>query len=147
MECPMDYEGPVLEIIHREIKPDNTPEVLTQLFQHLESSGSRKTVGIYQKDPSDGPLTEQVLSIVERQGMKKVEMKDFMDKVHMVKIDQEVKNMKVAGGLVNWTFTELINEVEDIIDGEKQVKHAHIQKKVEGMLEKENLLQNFLKKH
>lgn len=51
--------------------------------------------------------------------MNQVEMKEFMDKVHMVKIEQEMKNMKVAASFVEWTFGEIINEVEDIVDGEK----------------------------
>lgn len=73
-------------------------------------------------------------------------MKDFMDRVHLVKIDEEVKNMKVAAGFVNWTFSELINEVEDIIDGEKSIKHSLIQKKIEGNLEKDVQVKNFMKK-
>jgi nucleosome binding factor SPN SPT16 subunit len=69
--------------------------------------------------------------------MNQVEMKEFMDKVHMVKIEQEMKNMKVAASFVEWTFGEIINEVEDIVDGEKLIKHSHIQKKIEGNLEKD----------
>ena len=63
---------------------------------------------------------------MDKRKLEKVEMKDFMDRVHLVKIDEEVKNMKVAAGFVNWTFSELINEVEDIIDGEKSIKHSLI---------------------
>lgn len=48
-----------------------------------------------------------------------MEMKDLMDKVHMTKIEPELKNMRVAAGFVNWTFSNLINEVEDIIEDEK----------------------------
>jgi hypothetical protein len=55
-----------------------------------------------------------------------------------LKIDSELKNMKIAASFVEWTFKNIVNEVEDIIDGEKQVKHSHIQKKIEGMLEKED---------
>lgn len=66
-----------------------------------------------------------------------VEMKDLMDRVHMVKIEEELKNMKVAASFVEWTFSEIINEIEDIVDGEKQIKHSHIQKKIEGNLEKD----------
>lgn len=45
--------------------------------------------------------------------------------------------MRSAAKFVQWNFSNIVNEVEDIIDGEKQVKHSHIQKKIEGMLEKE----------
>ena len=46
-------------------------------------------------------------------------MKELMDKVHMTKIEAEIANIRVAAGLVNWTFSNLINEVEDIIEDEK----------------------------
>jgi hypothetical protein len=63
---------------------------------------------------------------LEAKQLKKIEMKDFMDKVHQVKIEAELKNMKIAASFVEWTFKNIVNEVEDIIDGEKQVKHSHI---------------------
>jgi hypothetical protein len=31
-------------------------------------------------------------------------MKDFMDKVHMVKVEEEMKNMKIASEFTEWTF-------------------------------------------
>lgn len=72
-------------------------------------------------------------------------MKDFLDKVHMTKIQSEVDNLKVASKFVKWTFDNIVNEVEDIIDAEKQVKHSQVQRKVEGMLEKDEHLEKFLK--
>lgn len=46
-----------------------------------------------------------------------------MDKVNMTKIKPEVDNLKVAANFVKWTFDSIVDEVEDIIDQEKQVKH------------------------
>lgn len=50
-------------------------------------------------------------------------MKDIMEMIHLVKIDTELRNVKVASSFVEWTFQNIVNEVEDIIDGEKQIKH------------------------
>lgn len=55
--------------------------------------------------------------------------------------------MRVAAKFVQWTFTNIVNEVEDIIDSEKQIKHSHIQKKIETVLEKPDSLKAFTKKH
>lgn len=55
--------------------------------------------------------------------------------------------MKAAAKFVYWNFANIVNEVEEIIDGEKQVKHSHIQKKIEGMLEKEEQIAKFSKKN
>lgn len=79
--------------------------------------------------------------------MEKMDMKDFMVKVHQVKIEAEIKNMKVAAAFVGWTFNQLINEVENIIDSEKMVKHSAIQKKIENYLEKDDKMKDFLKKN
>lgn len=54
--------------------------------------------------------------------------------------------MRVASNFLQWTFSKIINEVEDIIDGEKQVKHTHIQKKIESLIEKDDL-KDFLNKN
>jgi nucleosome binding factor SPN SPT16 subunit len=51
-------------------------------------------------------------------------MKEFMDKVHLVKIDCELDNMKVASRFVRWTCSNLIEEIENIIDSEKEIKHS-----------------------
>ena len=56
----------------------------------------------------------------------------------MTKIDVEIENLKTASNFVKWTFENVVREVEDIIEIEKQVKHETIQKKVEGFLENES---------
>ena len=51
-------------------------------------------------------------------------MKEVMDKVHMTKIDAELDNMRVAARFVKWTFSNLIEEIEKIIESEKEIKHS-----------------------
>ena len=58
--------------------------------------------------------------------------------MNMTKIEAEIQNLKTAANFVKWTFENVVREVEDIIEIEKQVKHEAIQKKVEGYLENEN---------
>jgi nucleosome binding factor SPN SPT16 subunit len=62
-------------------------------------------------------------------------MKELMDKVNMTKIKPEIDNLRTAANFLKWTFDNVVGEVEDIIEIEKQMKHEAIQKKVEGMLE------------
>ena len=61
----------------------------------------------------------------------------------MTKIDVEIENLKIAANFVKWTFENVVKEVEDIIEIEKQVKHEAIQKKVESFLENENKISKF----
>lgn len=64
-----------------------------------------------------------------------------------MKIDEEIENMKVASKFVHWTFNNLVTEVEDIIESDKQIKHSHIQRRFEGLLDKPDGLVGFLKKN
>ena len=67
-----------------------------------------------------------------------------MDKVHMIKIESELDNMRVAARFVRWTCSNLIEEVENIIDSEKEIKHSQISTKIERMLEKPEHISKFL---
>lgn len=132
---PDGYTGPKLEIIVRQLKPeDNTQDCIGRLVDNLKKESGK--VAVYLKDQSDGDLTESTLKRVESAGFVKSEMKELMDKVHMVKIQPELENMKIASAFVKWTFDNIVNEVEDIIDAEKKIKHSQIQNKVERMAEK-----------
>lgn len=137
MAVPQDYEGPALEFVLRTAKPDNTQEVIGQVVAKVPGG----KVAVFLKDKPDGEATEQVLAAVGPRGL--VDMKDFMDKVHMTKIGPEVDNLNVAGAFVKWTFANVINEVEDIIDAEKEIKHSQIQSKVEKMLERPEQFKKF----
>lgn len=132
----MDYKGPQLEILVRDIKQDNTPEVIDKLLGYVR--GKPAKIGIFLKDQEDGDLTQHVLKAVDDKKFQKVDMKDFMDRMNMNKIEAEIQNLKTAANFVKWTFENVVREVEDIIEIEKQVKHEAIQKKVEGYLENEN---------
>lgn len=67
-----------------------------------------------------------------------------MDKAHMVKIDSEIDNMRVAAKFLKWTFDNVVNEIEDIVEVEKKIKHSQISNKVEKMLEREDTIKKFL---
>ena len=51
-------------------------------------------------------------------------MREFMDLVHMTKIKPELENAEIAARFVKWTFDNIVNEVEDIIDAQKEIKHS-----------------------
>ena len=71
-------------------------------------------------------------------------MKELMDKAHMVKIDSEIDNMRVAAKFLKWTFDNVVNEIEDIVEVEKKIKHSQISNKVEKMLEREETIKKFI---
>lgn len=62
MEQPMDYDGPQLEIILRDSKTENTPQVIEQVLNHANHG---RKIGIYLKDKVDGPLTQAVIDALD----------------------------------------------------------------------------------
>ena len=62
----------------------------------------------------------------------------------MVKIASEIDNMRVAAKFLKWTFDNVVNEIEDIVEVEKKIKHSQISNKVEKMLEREETIKKFI---
>lgn len=72
-------------------------------------------------------------------------MKDLMDKVNMTKIQSEIGNLRTASKFVQWTFENVIHEIEDIIEIDKAQKHEAIQRRAEAILDDDRKLAKFLK--
>jgi len=144
MEVPADYDGPKLEIVVRTLKPaDNTDDVISSVLGHVKPAKAGK-VALYLKDQPDGDITEKTLKAVDAAGLTRADMKELMDKVHMVKIESEIENMRVAAKFLEWTFKNVVNEIEDIVEVDKKIKHSQISNKVEKMLEKDDTIKKFL---
>ena len=47
-------------------------------------------------------------------GMTKQELKDFMDKVNMTKIQPEIDNLRTASKFVKWIFDNVVHDVAPI---------------------------------
>lgn len=138
----MDYKGPELEILVRDTKQENTAQVIEKVLSHIKAKPAK--VGLYLKDQEDGDLSRQLLKAVDVKGFQKVEMKEFMDKVNMTKIQPEIENLKTASAFVKWTFDNVVGEIEDIIEIDQTQKHEFIQRKVENMLEDKKKVAKFL---
>jgi len=92
-------------------------------------------VGQFLLDKSDGEFTDKAVSMLEAQGCKPVDIKEYLNKLHAVKLPCEVVNERIAARFVAWTFSELINHVEDVIDADKPAKHSAIANKMENCLD------------
>ncbi len=103
------------------------------------------TVANYLKDKDDGDLTKATLNMLKTKGAKIVELKDFMDKVHVVKTQTEIKNLDLAGKFTQLAFTKIVDEVEDIIENNGKVKHSAIQKRIEALLDNTGAITKFNK--
>ena len=98
-------------------------------------------------DQEDGELTSKVIERVNSLNFKVSEMQEFMNKVNRIKIEPEIKSMKVAASFTEWTFKKVIREIEDAIEQEAAVKHRKIANNADKRLEDENKIQPFLNAH
>jgi hypothetical protein len=63
-------------------KVESAQQTVDKVFS---SCSDMNTVANYLKDKDDGDLTKATLNMLKTKGAKIVELKDFMDKVHVVK--------------------------------------------------------------
>ena len=53
----------------------------------------------------------------------------------------------MAANFTEWTFKRIVNEIEEIIEEDKKVKHATIQSKIESGLDEDAVIGKFLDSH
>lgn len=101
----------------------------------LAEAGELSTVATWSKDKPDGDLTATTFETLKNRNATLVDLKDLQDQFNLLKTASEQKNQKVASQFTAWTFSRIIEEVEDIIEDKKQVKHSQIQKRIESCLD------------
>lgn len=62
----MNYTGPELEILVRDVRQDNTAEVIDKLLSFIKVNPAK--VGVFLKDQEDGNLTRQTLAALDNKG-------------------------------------------------------------------------------
>jgi Xaa-Pro aminopeptidase len=146
MNVPAGYTGPEIEIIERDMKQEAVDPFVDRVMTRFDGPGLQK-VGLFLDDKEDCDLTKLIQKKMTGKGSSFVNMKDFIDQANSVKTPSELQNIKIASEFTEWTFNKIIEEVEAIFEYDKQVKHSHIQKKIESCLEEENLMISFMKTH
>lgn len=124
-DTPQGYSGPTLEIMARDVKQEPIPDFVKRVMQTIPNSISK--VGTFLKDKIDGELTQTVCDAFETtRKAKLVEMSSFLAMASRVKLDCELKNMRLASKFTEWTFKRITTEIETVIEDDKKVKHSYI---------------------
>ena len=113
---PAGYTGPKMVVLEQNPKSETMQQIADRV---LAETQNLKLVSAFLKDKEDGDLTKTILNSVRSKGAKIVELKDFMDRVHLTKTDQEVKNLGLAGKFTEFAFGKIVQEIEEIIEGNK----------------------------
>ena len=102
---------------------------------------------MFLRDKDESELAKTLLAEIASKNIKREELKDFMKKVHTVKTQYEQANVTKSAKFIEWTFSKIIGELEEIIDEEKSIKHSQIQKKIESLLDNDKEIQAFASKN
>jgi Xaa-Pro aminopeptidase len=123
MKVPDDYQGPKLIIIEQNPKIETPHQIVDKVIQEIDPSDLEQ-VTTWTKDKPDGDLTKAAFEALSKS--KIVDLKDLADSFNKIKTTTEVRNQRVAASFTEWTFSRVIEEIEEIIEDKKQVKHSQI---------------------
>jgi nucleosome binding factor SPN SPT16 subunit len=92
-------------------------------------------------------LTSTALDALKQLTGNLVDFKEEFDLCNSTKTSFEINNLQTAANFTDWSFSRLVNEVEEMIEGDLQVKHSAIQKKIESCLDDDAALAKFSAKY
>lgn len=146
---PASYDGPQLVVIEANPRSETPAQIFEKLQKEIEDPSAPLTnIAVFLKDKEDGDLTRTALEQAKNLASGKlVEYKPHFDRANQIKSEQELKNLEIASAFTEWSFSRLVEEVEDIIENDTQVKHATIQKKIESSLDDDSVLKKFISKY
>jgi nucleosome binding factor SPN SPT16 subunit len=111
---------------------------LDSLIQDMlaKYASNGKKAAIFQKgEKIDGPLAQSLFDQLSKKSFVLQEMKDFMDQVGKVKIQSEIKNVKVAAAFAEFSIRRMTKELKNCIEGDIKLRHSKIASNMESMLE------------
>ena len=140
MKVPDDYQGPKLIIIEQNPKVETAQQIVDKTIQEVTPEDLQQ-IASWTKDKPDGDLTKAAFASLSSSTI--VDLKEFADSFNKVKTATEIRNQRVAASFTEWTFSRVIEEIEEIIEDKKQVKHSQIQKRIESCLDNEATMAKF----
>lgn len=144
---PAEYSGPKLVVLEQNPKVESTQEIIDKVMAELPPECFDHQAATWLQDKPDGELTKLSIEAFKKKGTSFVDMKEFHDLVNLKKTKHEQQNIQIAAKFTQWTFERVIEEVENIIEDKKSVKHSQIQKKIESCLDDEERMERFQSKN
>lgn len=125
---------PKYVFVNRE-KTDADKKFLKEAIDHIKKSGSGSKIGVFLKDKYDGEFFADWNKAIDQAGFDKIDAGVLMSNVLAVKDEAELNNIKKAAEITNRIFSkQLKDQIINIIDGEKKVKHSKLSEQVEAAI-------------
>lgn len=111
---------------------DNDDANLKTLFAAIKESRKGKTIGVFSKDNYHGQLMDAWKAALKKQDFDTIDMSSQVAYVMAPKEDSEVATIKKACLVTVDVFTKYLkDQIMEIIDSEKKVKHSKLSEGVE----------------
>ena len=107
---------------------------LKKELKDRDKAGKRVKIGGFLKEKQKGKMVEEFESQIGRLDHEWVEISPHIQDLICIKRDEDFPLIKKSAKLADYFYKLLLEEVEEVIDKEKKVKHSDITKKIEQLL-------------
>ncbi|XP_050429872.1 FACT complex subunit spt16-like isoform X2 [Adelges cooleyi] len=135
-----DSDSPVVRLITRE-KGGNDKDGFEKLINAIKSSKKGKSVGIFGKEKYPGAFMDSWRSEFNNGGFETVDISAVIGYILSVKAENEITLMKKASLSSVDMFNKYLKEqIMEIIDSDKKVKHTKLVEGLEGAISEKKYL-------
>lgn len=122
---------PRFKFITRE-KNESDKSFLNEAIELIKKSKDGKKIGVFPKEKFEGDFFKDWNKTMDQAGFDKIDASVIVSSILAVKDDIELNNVKKASEITNKIFSKYLkDQIINIIDGEKKVKHAKLSEGVE----------------
>ncbi|XP_071494037.1 FACT complex subunit SPT16-like [Diadema antillarum] len=131
---------PAITLLVRE-KGDSNKANFDKLVAAIKGSREGSTIGTFQKDKFPGDFMEAWRSALSSGGLKPVDISSDFAKMMAVKEEKEINMIKKACQVTCDVFTKKLKEdIMEIVDADKKVRHNKLAESLEQALEEKKYL-------
>lgn len=133
---------PKYKFINRE-KTDSEKTFLKEAIETLKKSHNGRKIGVFPKDKYDGEFIKDWNKAVDQGGFEKFDASHLISSILAVKDDAELNCIKKACEITSKIYSKhLKDQIVNIIDGEKKVRHSKLSEQVEQSVNDSKFIQS-----
>lgn len=122
-------------VLHLRNKSDSDEVYYKKLLSAITGSKNGKVIGSFPKDTYPGRFYTEWRKLLEKEEIEMFDMSNAIALLTSVKDDAELELMKKASSVSVELFNKYLkDEIMDIIDADKKVKHSRLSEQVENAL-------------
>ncbi|CAF1415059.1 unnamed protein product [Didymodactylos carnosus] len=117
------------------VRKDNDQKHFDDIIELIKSSRNGKTIGVFSKDKMEGPFCEQWQTQLNEQDFTSVDISTSVGYLLAVKDDSELTLVKKACEITGKLYSKYLkDQIINIVDTEKKVKHSKLSDNLETIL-------------